>query len=370
MTANRHKGFLALLAIALACGSCAAQSRENRRLTKQPGVSASSGTEQAEWQRALDSGISHYKSGEYQQAVRSLIRAFHIKSSDQATLLFLGFSYEASRQHSKAAVIYRYLATLDVTAAVQSELLARMTENQEQGWRAGIRDKLTGKAAPGPNAGNSVAVLYFRNLSSWGELDPVIKGLAEILINDLARIQSLKLKERRQVQILIEELETTPTRLYDDFPMTEIGNILAANFLVTGGIERVSDTRISVSAGVVDARTGHLIGSGSRVTAQLSDVLASEKKLTLDIIRNLNLNLSQTQRRIVQIPPTQSNLAFIAFGKALHFADQGKTRDSQEQLRKALSLDPDFKLARLYIGRASTKRLSDSELESILHRSN
>ncbi len=346
------------------CG-CAGQSRESSGAKNDP-ARPLEGAHLVQWGNTLESGISYYKSNQYDNAISKLIQAFRINSSDQKTLLFLGLSYESAHDYSKAAVIYRYLATLSPLAEVRDELRARLEENQHKGWQASIRKRMMQDTDREAAAPNTVAVLYFRNLSSWRELDPIIKGLAEIITDDLSKVGTVTLTDRKQVQILVDELNTSPSELYDKLKMTEIGRILGVNFLVTGGIERLSDTRISVSAGVVDARTGDLIGSGSRVTAQLSEIVATEKQIVLDVIRDLDLQLSEAQRNALLILPTQSSLAFIAFGKALSFADLDMPQAAEEQYAKALRIDAGFKLARRYSGQRNTKRLSDAQLERIL----
>ena len=60
------------------------------------------------------------------------------------------------------------------------------------------------EASPAPE--NSIAVLYFTDLSGNPDFVPLRKGLAEMLITDLAQVRSLQVVERARMQMLLDEM--------------------------------------------------------------------------------------------------------------------------------------------------------------------
>ncbi len=315
-----------------------------------------------------DLGIAYFRTKQFEKAVTKLSQAAKLNSRDQVSLFYLGLSYEFSQQLDKAATVYRACSSLDIKDELKNELLARSNEIELKGSKKQIRDNLSELKNSDTNATepNSVAVLYFRNISDWRELTPLLKGLAEILITDLEKVQSLKIVKRKKVQHLLDELHLTPSALLDQIKMRDAGRMLGAGKLITGGIERVDDTKLRLTAGVVDTKSGQLQGQSVQATGRLSEIPDLEKSLLVGLLKNLGVRLNSDEAKALQQFSTKNNLAFIAFSKGLDFEDRNIIRQAKYQYGKAVSLDPEFKLARQRLAQLSQKRLTIAEMEKLL----
>jgi len=318
-----------------------------------------------------DLGIAYFRTKQFEKAVSKLSQAAKLNSRDQVSLFYLGLSYEFSQQLDKAAIVYRALSTLDIRDELKNELLARSQEIKLKNSKKQIQDNLSELKNSDSNVTepNSVAVLYFRNISDWRELTPLLKGLAEILITDIGKVQSLKIVKRKKVQHLLDELHLTPSGLLDQIKMKDAGRMLDAGKLITGGIERINDTKLRLTAGVVDTKSGQLQGKSVQATGRLSEILELEKSLLVGLLKSLGVRLNSAEAKALQQFSTKNNLAFIAFCKGLDFEDRNIARQARYQYEKAVNLDPEFKLAKQRLAQLSQKRLTIAEMEKLLPES-
>src|SRR5436190_23554970 len=83
-----------------------------------------------------------------------------------------------------------------------------------------------------------VAVLYFDN-NSFGkdraDYDGVGKGIADLLINDMASNPNVKVVERERVQSLITEQGLTKAGTIDPQTAVKLGKIICAQYMIYGG---------------------------------------------------------------------------------------------------------------------------------------
>lgn len=318
-----------------------------------------------------DLGIAYFRTKQYEKAVRKLSQAAKLNSRDQVSLFYLGVNYEFLQQLDKAAIVYRACSSLDIKDELKNELLARSQEIELKYSKKQIRDNLSELKNSNSQVTepNSVAVLYFRNISEWRELTPLLKGLAEVLITDLGKVQRLKIVKRKKVQLLLDELHLTPSGLLDQLKMRDTGRMLGAGKLITGGIERVDNTRIRLTAGVVDTKSGQLQGESVQAAGRLSEIPELEKILLVGLLKSLGVRLNSDEAKALQQFPTKNNLAFIAFSKGLDFEDRNIIRQAKYQYEKAINLDAEFKLAKQRLAQLSQKRLTIAEMEKLLPQS-
>lgn len=318
-----------------------------------------------------DLGIAYFRTKQFEKAVSKLSQAAKLNSRDQVSLFYLGVNYEFLQQLDKAAIVYRACSSLDIKDELKNELLARSQEIELKYSKKQIRDNLSELKNSNSHVTepNSVAVLYFRNISEWRELTPLLKGLAEVLITDLGKVQRLKIVKRKKVQLLLDELHLTPSGLLDQLKMRDTGRMLGAAKLITGGIERVDNTRIRLTAGVVDTKSGQLQGESVQAAGRLSEIPELEKILLVGLLKSLGVRLNSDEAKALQQFPTKNNLAFIAFSKGLDFEDRNIIRQAKYQYEKAINLDAEFKLAKQRLAQLSQKRLTIAEMEKLLPQS-
>jgi hypothetical protein len=196
-------------------------------------------------------------------------------------------------------------------------------------------------------------------------MDPILKGLAELITLDLLKVKNLRLSDRTKIQLLLDELRLSPSDFFDQIRAADAGRLLGVQHLISGGIERMDDTKIRLSGGVVETATGQLRGGGSEASGSISDILKLEKQLVMDLIKDLGVRLAPSEVSAIQTLPTFSSLAFIAFCKGLDSEDQQLFSEAQSYYQSALNSDPNFTLARERLSQLPGERLSISEMEKL-----
>lgn len=136
-----------------------------------------------------------------------------------------------------------------------------------------------------------VAVLYFDN-NSFGkdraDYDGLGKGIADLLITDMASNSNVRVVERERIQALLVEQNLTREKTIDQATAIRLGKIIGAQYMITGGF--MSDGRgtyvltshaINVENSVI-SNPVKLTSKGDDVLgliAQLSTKLNTEMKL-------------------------------------------------------------------------------------------
>ncbi len=127
----------------------------------------------------------------------------------------------------------------------------------------------------------TVAVLYFDYQGKSDELGQLRKGLAQMLVSDLSRLDALRVVERDRLQALLDELELNKTRKIDKATANRIGKLLGAKYLVLGGYFDLLGT-LRVDARVVAVETGQVVKSFG-ASGKADDFLAIERQVAGDL---------------------------------------------------------------------------------------
>ena len=308
-------------------------------------------------------GVACFHTRKFEQAIVALERSRSLEPNDGRTLFFLGFSHEQLGNYAEAIRIYgeyrrrtlldpmsrQLQARISRLALQQAELEVRQAIAQEQ-------DRTLAKVQP-----NTLAVLYFRNVSERKELNPLLKGLTSILITDLGKVRSLRLVERAKLETLLREIEMSSSEVYDRVSAPRAGRILGAARVVIGGVTTTATSLMQVDAGIIQSATSVSTVKPVRVTGRLSDILQLEKQLVFGLIEQLEVRLSETEREEIQKLPTESTLAFVSFCRGLDYADSLRIPEARQALQEAVRLDPGFEEARRELETLSTPVLATKQ---------
>jgi serine/threonine-protein kinase len=231
---------------------------------------------------------------------------------------------------SVAAVLRDDPTPLDSPAApVVNKCLAKQPGARYQGM-AEVRAALIELAAKPVAERPSIAVLPFANMSGDKEQEYFSDGLAEEILNLLAKIPALKVIARTS-SFAFRGKEQDITR---------IAEALRVRTILEGSVRR-SGSRIRVTAQLIDASDGSHLWS-ERYDRELTDVFAIQDEIAGAIAGELKVNLTGAKRAVTNIP------AYEAFLEGRHHS-LGLSPDSAaravECFERALSLDPEYAMA-------------------------
>ncbi|NIR49930.1 tetratricopeptide repeat protein [candidate division KSB1 bacterium] len=320
-----------------------------------------------------DLGIALFKINRYKHALKKLKKAKTMNPKDSQTTFYLGMTYEAQNQTGKAIDEYRAYRTLGRSGGFKKEISKRIQQLTQRKIANEIalaianEEKLNAERFPE----NTIAVLNFQNLSDLRELDPLQKGLAHMLMTDLSKVKKLKVVERLKLQELLKELQLGQTDLVDESTVPRVGKLVGARKLVNGAFTDLTDQNVRIDVSLTETTTRRLHNI-DEITGQLARLFRMQKKLAFALIDDMGIDLSKEEREAIMKIPTESLLAFLAYSKGLDYEDRGLFNEAHAQYQKALSIDPQFQLAKeraaevqIRQSAASTGMLALSQFENL-----
>ena len=363
-------GLLLIAGMVAGCGN--ANYRRGRALLKDrayaaaiQALEAAEKEKSGDWKIKRDLGIAYFHERQYPRAIQKLAQAQRLHPNDGRTLLYIGLSLEQAGKFTEAISVYRLYTKLSLLDPLKKELQARIREIQLRDLQRQIRQNLTARDRLPETDPNTVAILYFRNISKSNEMTPLLKGLADFLTTDLGKVKRLRLVERIKLQILLDEIARAQSPAFDTLRTPQTGKLLGARRLISGGITRLNETQLQINAGVVEANTGALRGDGAQAVGNLSDLLNMEKTLVFDLLKDLDVTLTEAEIAAIRPLPTKNILAFIAYCKGLDFEDRGDLEQAAAQYGQAVKLDPGFAAARQKNEQLAIERLSLATIEKL-----
>jgi TolB-like protein len=123
-------------------------------------------------------------------------------------------------------------------------------------------------------------------------LAPVGDGLAEMLVSDLAG--SVELVERTRIQAVIGELQLQQSGLVDPASAQQLGKLVGATWVVTGGLTQ-SGSEVRLDTRVVAVETGEVLTTAT-AEGPSWELFALERRVALGLLDGLSLSVSASER--------------------------------------------------------------------------
>jgi serine/threonine protein kinase/Flp pilus assembly protein TadD len=180
---------------------------------------------------------------------------------------------------------------------------------------------------------NSVAVLYFENLSSAKEDEYLRDGMTEDIITELANIKNLKVFPRPALLPYRDKQVTAP----------QVGRELNASYVLSGSLRR-SGNRLRITAQLVETRTGHALWA-QRFDREMDDVFEVQDEIARSIAQTFRINLSPQEEQKIASKPTQNSVAYDYYLRGRSYARRESLEFALQMYEQAIKLDPNFALA-------------------------
>ncbi|MEX2155367.1 MAG: CsgG/HfaB family protein [Gemmatimonadales bacterium] len=175
-------------------------------------------------------------------------------------------------------------------------------------------------------------------------LQPLSRGLAELLTSDLAMVRSLRLLERVQIGALLDELKLGQTERADAGTAARVGRLLRAERMVQGVASITPNGPVRLSATVV--RGDGAVRSGAQANGTFQQLLDLEKQLVFSLATQLGIQLTDAERQRILRQGPKNLAAFLAYSEGLDALDRGDYRAAAAAFGAAVRADPSFQAAR------------------------
>jgi TolB-like protein/Tfp pilus assembly protein PilF len=256
----------------------------------------------------------------------------------------IGKLVEAARQHlspgaatsptnaNQAPAVHRKVATprVWVTGGVVVLVVLIGGYYVDRAWHS-KRETTTNSAVI---SDKSIAVLPFTDMSEKKDQEYFADGMAEEILDLLARIPGLKVIGRTssfQFKGKTEDLRS-------------IGTQLGVAYVLEGSVRKSGD-HVRVTAQLIDSKDGARIWSQS-YDRNLSDVLKMQDEIAASLVRALQIEVGAGE--FGARPALRNTEAYTRYLQGVHALDRGDKQGFEEArgyFQRTLSLDPSFEAA-------------------------
>ena len=212
---------------------------------------------------------------------------------------------------------------------------------------------------PPTSIGESVAVMPCTDLSPGGDQAPIAQGLAEGIINALARLPDLKVIGITSVIALLEEnadIETIAETL-------DVATVLECGLQQAGSV-------IQIGTRLVEAESGAVLWS-EEINGPAEDIFEIQNAVARAVTDHLQVTLAGGAETPLVAQGTTVPEAYQAYQRGRYFWNQRTPESFQTAItafRRAVALDPNY--AEAYSGLADSYLLVDFYSSTLDYRTN
>jgi len=207
----------------------------------------------------------------------------------------------------------------------------------------------------------SIAVLPFTNLSSEKEQEYLCDGLAEGIIDGLAKSDRLFVIARNSSFTY----KGKPTKI------KQVAEDLGVRYVLEGSIQKADD-RVRITAQLIDALSGHHLFS-ERYDRQLKDILTLQDEITMKVMTAVQVKLTVGEGAIFSAKGTKNLDAYLKVLQAREYKGRTMNKERVEKAmqlcEEAIALDPEYAYAYSTLSTAYfdlvVLGVSDSPIESL-----
>ena len=337
------------LALVLACGACATGGPMRvSDVTPQsiPTLEAQRGQRPQDANVLTQLGVAYFKAGRYRDARPVLDTAVARDPTSGVAAIYLGMTAEQLGDFAAARAAYqRYIgvATNNDLKRTARERLVLVDRNEVtyQARQAVLNE--AGLAAMPPES-NTVAVMPFTFTGADTTIQPLGRGLAQLLVTDLAKSRQIRVLARERMQAILTELKLSDSAQTDPSTALRSGHLLRAARVVQGAVAGLPGNQLQVNAAVVNVTTAN-VAATARQRDQLSRVFDLEKQLAVSLFTSMGIQLTPAEQQAIEQRPTQNVQAFLLYSRGLEAQDRGDFAAARAAFTQASALDPSFRAA-------------------------
>lgn len=188
----------------------------------------------------------------------------------------------------------------------------------------------------------SIVVLPFKNMSGDSDQEYFVDGMTEDLITDLSKISALTVISR--MSSFSYKGQSPDIR--------SLASELNVSHVIEGSVRKAGN-QVRISAQLINVDGTHIWAN--RYDRKLDDIFSLQDDVRSRIIASLAVELTSAEERRLARPMTKSVEAYELYLKALQqisFFNQESVLISQEMLKQAIALDPEFAAAYAYLAQA------------------
>ncbi|OGK07270.1 MAG: hypothetical protein A2519_14180 [Candidatus Raymondbacteria bacterium RIFOXYD12_FULL_49_13] len=204
----------------------------------------------------------------------------------------------------------------------------------------------------------TVGVMPFANnsLADREAMQPLCKGLADMMTTEMGKIKSITVIERANLEKVIAEMGLAQAGLVDEASAAQAGKLLGADILLLGGFNNSFGGEIRIDARLVKVETGEMV-KAEEITGSTKKLFKLLKKLSFKMAGNLDLKLTKDEKKALDNLDNEDFEALMCYSKGLEAEDAADYALAAQMYRKALSLNSSYAKAAERLAIVERKKL-------------
>jgi len=196
-------------------------------------------------------------------------------------------------------------------------------------------------------AQTTLGILDFDNnsLTERERLEPLRKGLAQMLTSELSQLQDLQLVERADLNRVIEEMKLAQAGMIDEKTAQQVGKLVGAQHLLLGGFIYLSSKKIRLDVRIVEVETGRTLKAGER-TGKEEQLFDMVKELNQKLVKDLAVRITAAETAKLENLRNVNFSAVLLYSQGVQLEDRGDLAGAKKKYREAVSIDASFTQAR------------------------
>lgn len=214
--------------------------------------------------------------------------------------------------------------------------LKRLKRDLDSGRHLSEPSGIHSTSSPQAVKEQSIAVLYFENLSGMKEDEYLRDGITEDITTELSKISGLRTFFRANILPYRDKSVTAG----------QVGKELGASHVLAGSLRRLGN-RLRINAQLIDAANEFPLWS-ERYDREMEDVFAMQDEIASKIAAALRITLSPQEQEALAAKPTENPHAYDLYLRGRNYARRVGRQNLQVALQmyeNAVTLDPHFALA-------------------------
>lgn len=203
----------------------------------------------------------------------------------------------------------------------------------------------------------TVAVLYFTNsaLVDFESYAPLSKGMAEMLINEIAQNSAVRVVERDRLQPLLEEQNLQNSDRVDKETAVRLGRTLGARHMLMGSFVIDPNRNLRIDVRAVNTETS-AIEYVQTINGKADNLLELVMQLGQRINSGLKLPALKTASSTLPASKNPNQFkALMAMSQALEAEDKKDMAGAAALYRTAVALAPEYKPLQVKVALLSQK---------------
>ncbi len=209
---------------------------------------------------------------------------------------------------------------------------------------------------------NSLAVMYFENLSDPKDKHHTGEMLTNLLITSLSQTDGLEVISREQLYKILEDLDLSESKIITKKTAIKVAQSAGVSIILVASILQDVPS-LSVTFQLIDVSSGHILGSHRLAGFESDEIFSFVDTLALLVTNDLKIRaVNYLVTKSVADVTTDSPEAYRAYVVGLSLVDKLYMKEARVAFKKAIELDSSFAMAYYYLAQTQDDPVQFKEI--------